>query len=96
MLRGKDIELKRIGAKQVYNNHLFRKPILAWLNDDILNNYQHVKKDKLHLDTLAWEMKALAGSREEAYKDTFIKITEDANSKYIRKYAKRYLKYYKK
>ncbi|NRB38721.1 MAG: hypothetical protein HRU20_09685 [Pseudomonadales bacterium] len=94
MLNSDDLALKRIGAKRVYHAHLYNPVILAFLEQDIKTNALKVPNDKLAIDTMAWKMKALAGSKDEKYKTTLERVIEKSTNKKLRKYAKRYLKDY--
>lgn len=95
MIRSKDYELKRLGAKRIHFEHVYTVEVLGALDEEIKATYMHVSSDRMQQDCIAWMMKALAGSRQQEYKTTLTEITKTAPDPKVRKYAKRFLKYYK-
>ncbi|MBL4761092.1 MAG: hypothetical protein JKY93_00155 [Gammaproteobacteria bacterium] len=73
----------------------FDKAVLDALNKQITERYLDENSEKIELDSVAWLCRALARSTAPEYKDTIVMVKDKATNKRLRKYAKRYLKFYK-
>ncbi len=94
MLQSPELQLKRLAAKLIYSRGLYDKVILEQLQQQLLDNYLLKPNDKLFVDTWAWAAKALAASGQTQYHNTIERVATSAESKKLRKYAKRYQKDY--
>ncbi|MBU3070628.1 hypothetical protein KOI40_12420 [Aestuariicella sp. G3-2] len=95
MINSNDLSLKRLSAKRSHYSHNYSPKLLETYQQQLLANYQTASNDKLFVDTWAWVTKALAGSALPQYKLTVSKVADGANNRQLKKYAKKYLNYYK-
>lgn len=95
MIQSDILELKRLAAKRVHYKHIYDEPLLDLFEQELLANYRTNSNDKVFIDSWAWVCKAMAGSRNLKYQATVVKVANGAGNKRLRKYAAKYLKYYK-
>ena len=94
MIQSDELELKRMAAKRVHYDHMYDTELLDLFEAQLKANFKSNSSDHLFVDTWAWVCKAIAGSRKIEYKSTVELVSESAGNKKLRKYAKKYLKYY--
>ncbi|WP_028115235.1 hypothetical protein [Ferrimonas senticii] len=95
MLRSDQLELKRIAAKRIHYDHFYTPYLLNLLEQQLKQEVATMGGSKLAIDTYAWMTKALAGSSQYKYRPTVQAIADQAPERKLRKYANRYLNYFK-
>lgn len=93
MLQSGEHELIRIAAKRIHYAGHYDQDLLDIAADTLEDQYPKVN-DSLSVDAVAWLIKAIAGSTDPKYKALIEKIRDTAENKGVRKYAKKYVKYY--
>lgn len=93
MLQSGDYELIRIAAKRIHYEGNYDQDLLDIAAKVLEENYKNAS-DALSVDTVAWLLKAIAGSAEPTYKPLIVSVRDTTGNKRIRKYANKYLKYY--
>jgi hypothetical protein len=93
MIQSKNIRLITLASKRVYGTHEKNDLLLDAFETELLTNYENAH-DRHEIKAWAFTMKAIAGFRQEKHKKTLQLISESAKSKKLRRYAKKYLKYY--
>ncbi len=86
MVRSDDFRLKELGAKRVYYGNARAKPLYELLAAEIRANY--LRDDNTIADPLAWMIKALASSRDVAYKALVEEIIEKAPHAHVVRHAR--------
>ena len=94
MLKSNEYELIRIAAKQINNEYNYQPELLAAVDQAIKAHYKTVN-DPLSVDAIAWACRSIAGSRDEQYKAIIEEVSKNALNRKLRKYARKYLKYYR-
>ncbi|MDH5736980.1 MAG: hypothetical protein OEZ23_01655 [Gammaproteobacteria bacterium] len=92
MLESNNSEMIRIGAKRVYHDYTSDAALLASVEKSLLLNHSK-SDDSVHVDAMAWLIKALAESLNNKYKSSLEKVAAETTNKKIRKYAEKYANY---
>ena len=95
MLNSSDLELIRVAAKRMHIGHIWHEELLAIAAQLVEENYLN-DGDKIFIDTTAWLCKALAGSKNQQYRSLIEDVSVSAANKKLRKYARKYLNYYRR
>ncbi len=95
MLQSGNFEVIRLAAKRIHHEGVYSQDVLDVTMATIEKYYQNVDDDDTALDAMAWTAKALAGSKDLKYKPFIESIATNANNKKMRKYATKYLNYYR-
>jgi hypothetical protein len=90
-LRSDDLELMRLAAKRIMDDHQYDDFILAVLSNE-LKTPRLMADDKLAIDTYANMAKALASSGNADYRDVIENIATTNSNRKLKKYAASYLK----
>lgn len=93
MLNSGNYELMRIAAKRIHWEHLYEHDILDVTAKAVEAYYQQANDD-LSIDSVAWMVRAVAGSKDPKYKPLVENVAANAENKKVKKYAKKYLSYY--
>lgn len=92
MLESDNSEMIRIGAKRVYHHHIDDKSLVAAAGKSLIKNFNN-SNESVHVDAMAWLIKALAQSRDSKHKETLNRVAQEGSNKKIVKYAKKYAEY---
>lgn len=96
MLAAKDYEVVKLGAKRVYYGKVsdpkFYEKIAGRLNDE---SEKINESDGMQLDAMAWMIKALGASQDQAHLPLLERLAEEASSTKVRRYAKETAKLFK-
>ena len=91
MLRSPDPVQQRQGAITVYRSQYLRHPeILAVAAEELLSSFNRNLRNRTHVDAMAWLCKILGAAGDRAYYTTLQTVANEAGSRKIRKYAKKY------
>ncbi len=94
LIKSDEYILMRMGAKRIHFEHLYSEKVLDVLQEAIERHINSYSDDNYYQDTMAWMFKALGGSKNEKYVQTFIKAIDNSNDQNIARSANRFLSYY--
>lgn len=86
--------LMRMGAKRVHYKKIYSEKMLNTLQQSITKHINSYSSDKYYEDTMAWMLKALGGSKNEKYVQTFINVVDNSQNHSVSSSANRFLDYY--
>ena len=93
MLGSGEDTLMLIAARRVYAERWFDLALLDTAAQSI-EQYYLLVDDDASLDAMVWLMRATAGSRQRKYQSLLEKVMETTNNPDLRKYARKYLRYF--
>lgn len=94
LIKSDEYTLMRMGAKRIHFEHLYSEKVLDVLQKSIERHINSYSNDRYYHDAMAWMFKALGGSKNEKYVQTFIKTIDNSTDLSVARSANRFLAYY--
>lgn len=94
MLRSSEMELQRLAARRIYEEHVRDPWVLDLLENKARAAYAGKLEGREDADAASWLLKALAATGDAKYKPLLEDASRNATDKKVRNYAEKYLKSY--
>jgi TolB-like protein len=89
MLQSNDMRSKRVAAKTIFKQRLFKSHILEVVNDQLLNGHTYNIKNRHQIDYMAYLCKILGASGRTQYRSTLKTVSRAKVHKKLKAYAKK-------
>jgi len=98
MLKSKELELVRLGAKKIFHEHIDTPEVLDVAVETLRSELSDAQQseDSLTVDTMSWLLKAIAISAEPKYEIVFEEVIKAYEQKKVHRKVASYAKKYKK